>query len=185
MELHPLISKRWSPRAFSDKPIEPKKIELLFEAARWAASANNEQPWRFLYATPDQQLFNEMVNCLKPGNQPWASKAGMLVTTVVSSRFSRNDKPNGHAFHDMGLAVGNLSLQATSMDLYLHQMAGFYADKTIEVLEIPDGFQPVTFIAVGYLGDSEHLSDPLKERELAPRSRRPLVETISNSKWTL
>lgn len=184
MELNELISRRWSPRAFSDRLIEPEKINLMFEAARWAASSSNQQPWRFLYAQRGGSVFNIMLDCLMEGNQVWAKDAALLIAAVAADNNSRNGKPNGHAWHDVGLAVGNLSLQATDMDIYLHQMGGYHADKARELLKIPTGYSPVTFIAAGYLGKPEQLPEKLQEREGAVRNRKALDEIAANGKWS-
>ncbi|MEL6820116.1 MAG: nitroreductase family protein [Calditrichota bacterium] len=184
MELHSLISKRWSPRAFSDKLIEQDKIDLLFQAARWSASSGNLQPWRFLYANRGDSTFDLMLECLMEGNQVWAKDAAMLIATVAVDINPFNDKPNGHAWHDIGLAIGNLSLQATAMDIYLHQMGGYFPEKARELLEIPEGYTPVTFIAAGYLGDAEQLPEKLREREGAARQRKELSEIVASGKWS-
>ncbi len=177
--LHQLIRERRSPRAFSDKPVEQEKQLLLFEAARWAASSMNEQPWRFIYATSDKSAdYNLLLDCLMDGNKAWAQKAPLLLLTLAKKTFAYKDKPNKHAWHDLGLAVGNLSLQATAMGLYIHQMGGFYADKARETLKIPDDFDPVSIIAVGYLGDVDELPEKLRERELKERTRKPLEEIV-------
>ena len=177
--VHDLIRHRWSPRAFADRLVEPEKLCSLLEAARWAASSYNEQPWSFLVATRDRtDAFEKMVGCLVEGNVPWASKAPVLLLSVAKPSFDRNDKPNRHALHDVGLAVGNLCLQATSQDLFVHQMAGFYADKAREAFGIPDEYEPVVMIALGYLdhsGDSPH--------ESPPRSRKPLGDFVYTGSW--
>jgi len=183
MELHPLISGRWSPRAFSDRLIEQEKIDLLFEAARWAASSSNQQPWRFLYSQRGEEVFETMLDCLMDGNRIWAKDAALLIAAVAVDNNSRSGKPNGHAWHDVGLAVGNLSIQATAMDIYLHQMGGYYPEKARELLAIPQGFTPVTMIAAGYLGKPERLPENLREREGAPRKRKALSEIAASGKW--
>ena len=139
--IHPLIAQRWSPRSFAEKEIPKEDVASLFEAARWAASSFNEQPWRFVVAArSDREGFEKIVGCLVEGNRAWARSASLLIITAVRTRFARNDKTNRHAAHDLGLAVGNLSLQATDLGLSLHQMAGFDADKARETLGIPEGF---------------------------------------------
>lgn len=182
--VHDLIRRRWSPRAFADRPIEPEKLCSLLEAARWAASSYNEQPWSFLVATRDQtDVFEKMVGCLVEGNVPWASKAPVLLLSVAKLSFHRNDKPNRHALHDVGLAVGNFCLEATAQDLFVHQMAGFHVDKAREAFGIPDECEPVAMIAVGYLehpGDSPDGSPP---HETPPRSRKPLGDFVYTGTW--
>ena len=168
--VHDLIRRRWSPRAFADRPVEAEKLCSLLEAARWAASSYNEQPWSFLVATRDQtDVFEKMVGCLVEGNVPWASKAPVLLLSVAKLSFKRNDKPNKAAIHDLGLAAGNLVLEATVRGLSVHQMIGILPDRARELYEIPDGSDAVTGIAIGYAGDPDALPDHLKERDLAAR----------------
>jgi nitroreductase len=177
--IHDLIQKRWSPRAFAGRPVEAEKIMALFEAARWAASAVNEQPWRFIYATQEQaDRYGKLFACLNEGNQVWARMAPVLILTLVKTHHARNGRPNKYAWHDLGLAIGNLTAQASALDLYVHQMGGFSADKAREQFDLPADIEPVTMIAVGYPGDPDQLPDNLKERELAQQQRKPLKDLI-------
>ncbi len=177
--VHELIQKRWSPRAFSSRSVEQERILTLFEAARWAASAMNEQPWRFIYATKDQpERYEKLLNCLKEGNKVWAESAPILVLTLVKTHFEHNHEPNKWAFHDLGLAIGNLTVQASALDLYVHSMGGFEADRAKEVFSISAQYEPVTIIAIGYPGNPDELSDPLKQREMAVQQRKPLSELL-------
>ena len=121
--IHKLIKNRRSPVHFSDRPVEEEKLELLFEAARWAPSSHNQQPWRFILAKKDDKdYFNRLFDCLSPGNQLWAATVPVLILSIAETTSSYNKKMNKYAFHDVGLAVSNLILQATSMGLYVHQM---------------------------------------------------------------
>lgn len=182
--VHDLIRRRWSPRAFADRPVEPEKLCRLLEAARWAASSYNEQPWSFLVATRDNpEAFDKTVGCLVEGNVPWASKAPVLMLSVAHLTFERNGKPNRHALHDVGLAMGNFVLEATALGLFVHQMAGFHVDKAREVFAIPDSHEPVAMIAVGYAGDLDSLPEPYRERELSPRTRKPLADFVFTGNW--
>jgi nitroreductase len=182
--LHPLIAMRWSPRSFAPTPLSEKTFLTLLEAARFAASMNNFQPWRFIYATRDQpDRFCNLVECLKPGNRVWAGSAPLLMLTLIKVNLDNTDKPNLWAKYDLGLAMGNLTAQASSMDLYVHNMAGFDADSAKKIFSIPDEFQPVTMVAIGYLGDPGALPEPLNARELAPQKRKPLSELILNDKF--
>lgn len=177
--VHELIQKRWSSRAFSRQPVEMEKILTLFEAARWAASGGNEQPWRFIFATQAQtERYDKLFECLNEGNQVWAKMAPVLILTLVKTDSERSGRPNKYAWHDLGLAIGNLTTQASALDLYLHQMGGFSSDRARQVFDLPSGIEPVTMIAVGYLGDSDLLPDNLKARELAQQQRKPLTELI-------
>ncbi len=177
--IHELLQKRWSPRAFSAQPITEEMIMTLFEAARWAASSGNEQPWRFIYATQAQpERFHALLACLNEGNQVWAKAAPVLILTLVKTRSARSGRPNRYAWHDLGLAIGNLTVQASALGLYVHQMGGFSAEKARAAFALPDDIEPVTVIAVGYLGDPNTLPADLRERELAPQQRKPLAELI-------
>lgn len=175
--LERLIAERWSPRAFSERPISPEHLASLLEAARWAPSCFNEQPWRFVVAErTDGVAFERLASCLAATNRVWAEKAPLLVLSIARTSFTRNDKPNRHAWHDVGLAVGNVLVQATALGLVAHQMAGFDPERARAELSIPAGFEPVAMIALGHPGDPTRLPDELRERELAPRTRKPLAE---------
>jgi len=181
--LHELIRERWSPRAFAVRPIEPDKVRSLLEAARWAPSSFNGQPWSYLIASKDQpEEFDRLASCLVDGNA-WAKRAPLLLLAVAATHFAHNGKPNRHAFHDVGLANENLVLQAGAMGLVAHQMAGFLPDRAREVYEIPEGQEPLTMIAVGYPGEVDDLPEPLRARETTPRSRKPLAEMAFSGKW--
>ncbi|NIR48805.1 nitroreductase family protein [candidate division KSB1 bacterium] len=179
-----LIKKRWSPRAFSERMVEEEKLLSLLEAARWAPSSFNEQPWRFIVATRDNQAeFEKLLGCLVEGNLKWAKDAPVLMLTIAKLRFSRNDKPNRHAFHDVGLAVGNLVIQATALGLFVHQMAGIHVDKARETYTIPEGYEPVAGIAIGYHGEPESLPEKYQKSEEAERTRKPLSELVFAGGW--
>jgi nitroreductase len=151
MEVLEVIKNRFSPYEFTNKAISETDLKTLFEAAGKAASAFNEQPWRFVYALKeDSENFNRLHECLVEGNQGWTKDVAALVITVVSKNYAKNGSPNSVAKHDLGLAVGNLTVQASSVGIHLHQMAGIIPQKAIELLNIPDGYEPVTAIALGY-----------------------------------
>jgi len=182
--IHELHQKRWSPRAFSQKKIEMEKLLKVLEAARWAPSSFNEQPWSFLVGfKEDAQEFQKFLECLVEGNRVWAKDAPVLMLSVAAMNFKKNDKPNRHAFHDVGLAAGSLVTEATHLGLYVHQMAGFDVERARENFEIPVGFDPVAMIAIGYLGDPNNLPEKLQAIEQAPRSRKSLGEFIFTGAW--
>lgn len=182
--IHELIARRWSPRAFSERPVEEQKLASLLEAARWAPSCYNEQPWRFFVATRDEpERHARLASCLVPGNRVWAEKAWVLALSVARLAFERTGKPNRHALHDVGLAVGGLLVQAEALGLATHQMAGFDGAKARELLWIPDGYEPVAMIAIGYRGEPELLPEELREREIAPRVRKSLEEIVFGERW--
>lgn len=170
-----LIKNRWSPRSFSDKTIDQESINSLFEAASWAASAYNEQPWRFLFATKENfEVYNRILGTLVEWNQNWAKSAALLILTITKLNFSHNNKPNRTAFYDLGQAIGQLGLQASSMDLYVHQMSGFDHQKAEKEFSIPGDFTAVSVLAVGYLGKAEDLPEDLRKLEQTARTRNEL-----------
>jgi nitroreductase len=182
--IHDLIKRRWSPRAFSDRVIEHDTLRSLLEAARWAPSSNNEQPWNFIVATKDDQAeFSRLLSCLVEGNSLWAQHAPVLMVSVARMSFEDDGKPNRHAFHDVGQAVANLIVQATALGLMVHQMAGFHPDKVRELYGVPKEFEPVAAIALGYPGDPKSLPDKLRTRELAPRERKHIAEFVFTGRW--
>ena len=183
-EVHPLIRDRWSPRTFSDQPVEAHTLLSLLEAARWAPSSYNEQPWSFILATKDQvEGFERLTSCLTPGNQSWAQHAAALIVSVAKLTFERNRKTNRHAYHDIGLAAAQLTLQATALGLSVHQMAGIDVEKIRTAYSIPAGYDPVTGIAVGYPSDADALSEETRAREFAPRQRKSLEAFVYAGAW--
>ncbi len=182
--VHDLIRNRWSPRAFSSRRVDPEVLARLLEAARWAASCFNEQPWRFVVATTDQpDLHARLAQCLVEANRVWAEKAPVLMLSVACLQFARNAKTNRHAGHDVGLAMGNLSAQATAEGLYLHQMAGFDVERARRELKIPNACEPMAMAAIGYLGDAADLPEGPREKEALPRNRKPLKELVFQGEW--
>ncbi len=176
--LHPLISRRWSPRAFSDQDIPESQILELLEAARWSASSSNEQPWEYAYALRGTEGFDQIWGTLKPGNQPWSGNAAVLIVAMARQTFRHNGAPNPWARHDLGLANAQLVLQAAHRDIYAHMMAGFFPEKLIRLLDLNEDVSPVCVIALGYLDDPESLDEPFRSRELAPRVRQPLESFV-------
>lgn len=184
MTIHNLISKRKSIRAFSDRPIDDETLTSLFEAARWAPSSSNEQPWRFIVARKnDTESFQKMQECLMDGNKIWAKDAAALIITVAKKNFTSNDKRNIYSWHDVGLATAMLSVQATELNIYIHQMGGFDHTLAKEVFSIPDDFEVLSIIALGYEGNPELLPENLRARENGERKRKPLNELVFSTKF--
>lgn len=182
--IHELIARRWSPRAFTGEPVNREQLLTLLEAARWAPSCFNEQPWRFLVATRDKPAaFDAMLQCLSEGNRSWAVNAAALLITVASTRFAGSGKHNRHAWHDVGLATALLSVQATALGLAVHPMAGFDAAAVRSGYGVPEEFEPVAAIAIGHTGNADTLPEPMRERERAPRIRKPLAELVYEGAW--
>jgi nitroreductase len=179
-----LLSDRWSPYAFDSRPVSETDLRSLFEAARWAPSSYNEQPWSFIVATKDDSTeFARLLSCLDEGNQAWAKNAPVLALGVVRLTFSRNNQENRAAVHDLGLGAGNLVTEATARGLSVHQMIGILPDRAREIYHIPEHSQAWTGLAIGYKGDSSSLPDALKQRDTSPRQRKPLNEFVFSGKW--
>lgn len=182
-KLNKLIKNRYSPRAFSSQKVEDEKIELLIEAARWAASSFNGQPARFIIGKKGTEDYDRIFETLVPKNQLWNKPVPLLILTLVKTMNSHRNTPNIYAQHDLGLAIGNLSLQAMEMGLYVHQMAGFDKSAATEIFDIPEDFRPITVISVGYLGRIEKLPEDLRRIEQAPRSRREYDQLVFSGDW--
>jgi nitroreductase len=173
-----LILRRWSPRAFSSREVSAADMKALFEAARWAASSNNEQPWRFLVGRKGDPTYQKILSALVEFNQRWAGQAPILLVIVGKKTFTNNGNPNAYHLHDVGAANATLALQATAAGMHAHSMAGFDHDQLRASFAIPSDYELGAVTAVGYFGDVDSLSDTLKQRELAPRERKPLNEIV-------
>lgn len=183
-DIHDLITRRWSPYAFSQRPVSDNDLRSLFEAARWAASSYNEQPWRYIVATSANAAeFDRLLSCLVEQNQAWARGAPVLALGCTSLNFALNGKPNAAAVHDLGLASATLTLEATSRGLFIHQMIGILPDKARQLYGIPEGVQPLTALAIGHAAEPDSLPEKYRERDLAPRKRKPLAEFVFGSQW--
>ncbi len=182
--VHDIIGRRWSPRAFDSRAVEPEKLRSLFEAARWAASSYNAQPWHFIVATKDEPAnYKKILECFVEFNQGWAKSAPVLAISVAAMKFAHNGQPNSHSFHDVGQASATLALEATNLGLQVHQMAGILPDKAKQVFQIPDGYEAVAGIAIGYAGDASTLPDALREQEHGPRQRKALESFVFDGAW--
>ncbi|MGH9531667.1 MAG: nitroreductase family protein [Terriglobales bacterium] len=184
---HPIqeiLARRWSPYAFADRPVAEADVRSLFEAARWAPSSYNEQPWRYIVATrEDPEEFQRLLACLVDGNQAWAKFAPVLALGVVSLQFALNGEENRAAVHDLGLASGNLVMEAAARGLVVHQMIGILPEKARETYGIPEGYEAWTALAIGYQGDPASIPERLRQRDLAPRTRKPQREFVFGRKW--
>lgn len=184
-DVHDLIRQRYSARGFSGAPVGDAALRSIFEAARWSASSYNDQPWRFIVARPDEPgEFERMLDCLISFNRSWAQRAGALILSLVVPNFAHNGKLNAHALHDVGLAVGQMTFQASALGLAVRQMAGFHPDKVRATYALPESVEPVSVIALGYPMTEDELPDSLRARELAPReARRPQEEFVFRGGW--
>ena len=182
--IHSILEKRWSPIAFSNQTISDEDLQQLFEAARWAPSCFNEQPWNFVFAIKKNiEDYENILNCLSEKNQIWAKTAPILMITVAKMEFDHNGKPNRWSWYDVGRAMSYLTFQAMSMGIYCHQMAGFSKSSTKESLNIPEGFEPVSAVALGYIDDQIILPEDLQIRNNAPRFRKKQDEFAFNGNF--
>jgi nitroreductase len=182
--VHELIRERWSPRAFADKPVPQNVLRSIFEAARWAPSSNNEQPWAYIVATgDDKDSFEKISSVLMEFNAKWARSAPVLAIAVAELAFAKNNAPNRNAQYDTGAATALLSVEATALGLAVHQMAGFDPEKARQIFGIPGGWEAIAALAIGYPGDPNSLPQPLKDREMAPRTRKPITEFVMAGRW--
>lgn len=179
---HPILevlSKRWSPYVFADRDVPRDDLTALFEAARWAASSYNEQPWRYIVATKSSPAeFENVLSCLVEPNQAWARRAPVIALGIVTTRFRRNDKPNPAAQHDLGLAAGNLVAEATARGIHVHQMIGILPERARELYRIPEGAEALTALAIGYAGDPESADPKMAQRDQGARDRLQLEEFV-------
>jgi nitroreductase len=175
--IHPLLSSRWSPRAFNPRPLEPEKLQRIFEAARWSASASNLQPWFFMVGLKGDEVYAKIFATLVEFNQLWAINAPVLVFAVTKTTNPKGE-PNKYAAYDLGQAVAMLSLQAKEEGIHIHQMGGFDADEAALALEVPEDCKVMVAIAIGYRGEAEILHPNLLKLERSPRSRKATAEFV-------
>ena len=182
-EIYALLKQRYSPRIFKDEKIDPEQLKQLFEAARWSASSFNRQPWRFIYAEKDSKAYDKIVDCLSDFNKSWAVNAPLLMLSIYKEN-TDDGKENFHALHDLGLCLGNMTVQAQYMDIALHHMAGVDWKAAQKAFNVPKGYHVSSAIAVGYYGgDLENLSNDLKENETAKRTRIPQKDFAYKGEW--
>ena len=182
--IHNLLAERWSPCGFAETPVSTEDLRSLFEAARWAASSYNEQPWRYIIATRDgAEAFEKLLSCLVEANQAWARFAPVLALGIARRTFSRNAAPNRVALHDLGAASASLTFEAGARGLLVHQMSGIDPEKARSLYRIPEDFEVVTALAIGYAGTPSDLPDECRKRDSAPRRRKPLWELVFGGSW--
>jgi nitroreductase len=180
-----IIQERWSPVSFSSAPVEEFKLKAMFEAARFAPSSRNEQPWMFVYTTrEDMTAFNTFLGFMEETNSIWAREAYALIISFARTKYKRNDKPNRFAFHDTGMAVTNLLLQALTFDIYVHQMGGYSVEKVKDYFRLGDGIEPVAMMAAGYLGTGENIPQEILMRDEERRPRKNVDEYTYRSSFS-
>jgi nitroreductase len=175
----PAVLHRWSPRSFADREVSPEDLKKVFEAARWAASSYNEQPWRYLVGKRGSETYKKIFSTLIGFNQGWAKTAPVLILGVASTKFTHNGSPNGYGLYDLGAASSYLTLQASELGLKTHQMAGFDQEAARKAFGIPEDYVLGSVIALGYLGEPAALGhEQMISMEVAPRERKPLSEVV-------
>lgn len=172
--INKLAEIRWSNRAFSPKEVESDKLNSILEAARWAPSAFNEQPWRFIVGKKGTDTYNKILSTLVDWNQKWAGNAGVLILNITKNKFSHNNKPNATCEYDLGQAVAFMALETVNQDLFGHQMSGFDAEKAAEIFSVGSDYNVLSVIAIGYYGDTEQLPSDMLESEKEERSRKSM-----------
>ncbi len=173
------IKKRWSPRSFTGEKIPRENILTLFEAASWAASSRNEQPWRFIYGLKDEdESYKKIFDSLVLWNQKWAQSASALALGIAKMNSDYHNKPNDYAWYDLGQAVATMAVQASASGLYIHQMGGFDPEIAREFFNIPEDYTAVVAIAIGYLGKPEELPEDMKDLEIKERTRIPIEKLV-------
>ncbi len=183
ISIHPLIKNRWSPRAFDNKAVEEEKIINIIESARWAPSAYNEQPWRFIIGKSGDENYLKIFDSLVEWNQKWVKNVPLLILNITKKKFSHNNKINATALYDLGQSVAFMVLEAENQGLACHQMSGFDHEKIIVTFEIPEDFEPVSITAIGYQGDISTLPEDFISLEKADRKRKPARELLFNSSF--
>lgn len=183
LELIPAIRRRRSGVAFADTPVTDEILQTIFKAGQWAASSYNEQPWYFFFGHKGTPEFEALLSTAKPNNQAWAKHAPVLILAAAKTT-NKQGAPNLHAWHDVGAAVAQMNLQAVHLGLFMHQMAGFSSEKAREVAQLPETFEAVELIALGYHGDESYLPESLQAREHKKRERRPIDQTVFQGNFT-
>jgi len=177
-KINSLSTYRWSPRAFNERTVEKEKLRRILAAARWAPSAFNEQPWRFIVGLKGHETYNKVLETLVEWNQKWAGKAPLLILNVAKKTFTLNGKANATSKYDLGQAVAHMCLEAMNQGIYSHQMSGFSQEKAVKLLQIPDDFEPVSVIALGYYGNPEFLPEDMYKSEIGKRKRQAIDDMV-------
>ncbi len=177
LNIHPVIKNRWSPRSFSDKAVSSEQLQRILEAARWAPSSFNEQPWRFIVGVKGDETYNKLYDCLVEFNQIWAGNAPVLVL-AIGKKTSAKGEENSVYQYDVGQSMAYITLQAEAEGLKSHQMGGFSKTKARELFNIPEDFDPMVMSAIGYQDEPEKLRPNFADMEKQPRARKSLDELV-------
>lgn len=180
-DIQPMFRQRWSPYAYdAERNVSREDLQSLFEAARWAMSSFNAQPWRYIVGIRGrgQETWDRVFETLVEGNRGWAVNVPVLALGLVETHFEHNGKPNRHAAHDLGAASASLAYEAAARGLAVHQMGGFSAERARELFDLPDSIEPRTAIAIGYPAAPGDADEALEQRDNTPRERKPLEEIV-------
>ncbi len=177
-EIHPLLKQRWSPRSFTDQSVTKESIQNIFEAARWAPSSSNDQPWRFIVGFKGDKTWDMIMETLVDFNQKWAKLAPVLVLSIGKKISDKNGKPSRTFMYDVGQSVAHITFQAMYEGLFVHQMGGFSAQKAAELFKIPEDYQAITAFTIGHKGEPELLEENFADMEKSERIRRPAEDSV-------
>jgi nitroreductase len=184
IDILPLIKERWSPRVFKDIIIEDQKVEQLIEAARWAPSSRNSQPWRFVIAKKSNtETWHKLVDCLTDFNKEWAISASHIMLACVVKVDPSTGNHRNHCWYDLGLAIGNLTFQANSMGIFVRNMGGLDPEKAVSYFNIPESIEPVVMLAIGYPDEGIQMHPKFEVPIKTDRKREPIEKLIFNSSW--
>lgn len=182
-EIHPLLKQRWSPRSFTDQPVTEESVQSIFEAARWAPSSSNDQPWRFIVGFKGDKTWDMIMETLVEFNQKWAKLAPVLALSIGKKISDKNGRPSKTFMYDVGQSVAYITFQAMHEGLFMHQMGGLNAQKAAEIFNVPEEYQVITAFAIGYKGEPELLEENFAEMEKDERQRHPLKELVFGEKF--
>lgn len=184
LELHPLLIKRYSPRAFSAEPIKPEKLDRILEAGRWAPSASNDQPWRFIVGIKGQnEYYDKLFQGLVDFNQKWCKNVPVLIAFVANKISDKNKDLNAYYKYDLGQAAAHITFQAMEEGLWCHQMGGFEKDRLSKEFNLPEKFELLSIMAVGYKGALDSLPENFQRMEQSERTRKPLSDLVFDGDW--
>lgn len=183
LELHPIILNRWSPRAFSAEMINNNSLERIFEAARWAPSSSNDQPWRFIVGKKGEGTWQLILEILDGFNQKWAKHAPVLALTIGKTLSDKQGKPSRTYTYDVGQSISYITFQAMNEGIFVHQMGGLDRQKAAEIFKVPEDFKVLTAFAMGYMGELEILEENFQKMEKAPRKRHSLHHLVFSEEF--
>lgn len=183
LDIHPLLKKRWSPRSFTSQKVENDSLARIFEAARWAPSSFNDQPWRFIVGRKGDQTWEMILDTLVEFNRKWASLAPVLVLNVGKKISTKTNKPNRVFQYDVGQGVAHLTFQVMQEGLFMHQMGGLDTAKAAQIFHVPEDYQVLTAMAIGHKGQPDLLEEDFEAMEKTHRDRLPATDLVFEGKF--